>query len=48
MKTTLILATNNKHKAEEIRSVIGKQFSILTLKEVGIDMDIPEPRDTLH
>lgn len=44
----LIFATNNQHKVEEIRAVLGKNFSILTLKEAGIDIDIPEPHDTLE
>jgi XTP/dITP diphosphohydrolase len=46
--TTLIFATNNQHKVEEIRSVIGNDFNIITLKEAGIDIDIPEPHDTLE
>lgn len=45
---TLIFATNNQHKVSEIRSVIGGHFSIITLKEAGIDIDIPEPHDTLE
>lgn len=44
----LIFATNNQHKVEEIRSVVGEKFEILTLKEAGIDIDIPEPHDTLE
>jgi XTP/dITP diphosphohydrolase len=43
-----IFATNNQHKVDEIRSIIGDQFQILTLKEAGIDIDIPEPYDTLE
>lgn len=45
---TLIFATNNQHKVEEIRKLIGNLFTILTLKEAGIDMDIPEPYDSLE
>lgn len=48
MKTKLIFATNNQHKTDEIRSVIGDQFEIITLKEAGIEIDIPEPHDTLE
>lgn len=48
MKTTLIFATNNQHKVHEIRHVVGEQFTIITLKEAGIDIDIPEPHDTLE
>jgi XTP/dITP diphosphohydrolase len=44
----LIFATNNQHKVDEIRSVIGTDLEIITLKEAGIDIDIPEPYDTLE
>lgn len=44
----LIFATNNQHKVEEIRHVIGSSFELLTLREAGIDIDIPEPHDTLE
>jgi XTP/dITP diphosphohydrolase len=45
---TLIFATNNQHKVQEIRSVIGDYFDIITLKEAGIDIDIPEPHNTIE
>lgn len=45
---TLIFATNNQHKADEIRAVLGENFNIITLKEAGINIDIPEPHDTLE
>jgi len=44
----LILATNNKHKVEEIRHAIGSAYELMTLKEAGIDIDIPEPYATLE
>ena len=44
---TLIFATNNQHKVDEIRSVTGNRFNIVTLGEAGIDKDIPEPHDTI-
>ena len=44
----LIFATNNDNKVAEIRSVIGNKFEVLTLKDAGIDIDIPEPYDTLE
>jgi XTP/dITP diphosphohydrolase len=45
----LIFATNNQHKMDEIRSVIeNSSVEIITLKEVGIDIDIPEPFNTLE
>ncbi|MFZ1527392.1 MAG: RdgB/HAM1 family non-canonical purine NTP pyrophosphatase [Ferruginibacter sp.] len=45
---SLIFATNNQNKVTEIRSVLGNDFSIVTLKEAGIHIDIPEPHDTLE
>jgi XTP/dITP diphosphohydrolase len=48
MKSKLIFATNNQHKVEEVRHVIGDRFEIVTLKEAGIDIDIPEPHATLE
>lgn len=45
---TLIFATNNQHKVEEIRRVLGSRFHIITLQEAGIDIDIPEPHATLE
>jgi XTP/dITP diphosphohydrolase len=44
----LIFATNNQHKVDEIRQVVGNQFELLTLKEAGINIDIPEPHNTLE
>ena len=44
----LIFATNNQYKVEEIRSVLVNKFNIITLQEAGIDIDIPEPYDTLE
>jgi XTP/dITP diphosphohydrolase len=44
----LIFATNNQHKTEEIRSVVKNDFEIMTLAEAGINIDIPEPYNTLE
>lgn len=44
----LIFATNNLFKVQEIRSILGSEMQILPLKEAGIDIDIPEPFDTLE
>ncbi len=44
----LIFATNNKHKVEELQAAIGEEIEIITLQEAGIDIDIPEPHNTLE
>ncbi len=43
----IIFATNNSYKAEEIRHVLEGRFEIQTLKDARINIDIPEPYDTL-
>ena len=44
----IIFATNNANKVEEIRSIIGNDFNVISLKEAGIEIDIPEPHATLE
>jgi len=44
----LIFATNNKNKVEEIKHLTNQKFQIFTLQEVGIDIDIQEPHNTLE
>jgi XTP/dITP diphosphohydrolase len=46
--TTLIFATNNEHKVTEIQSLLPKDINVLTLQQAGINIDIPEPYDTLQ
>lgn len=45
---TLVFATNNNNKVEEIRKVLGNRFNIIPLKEAGIHIEIPEPHATLE
>ena len=45
---TIIFATNNEHKIKEIQSLVGSDFTIITLEQAGINIDIPEPHDTLQ
>lgn len=44
----LIFATNNQHKIDEIRSIPNIGYEIISLKEAGINIDIPEPYNTLE
>jgi len=44
----LIFATNNQHKVDEIKSIIGNTFHIISLKDAGIDIEIAEPYLTLQ
>ena len=43
----IVFATNNKHKLDEIRSILGESIDVLSLKDIGCDADIPETGKTL-
>lgn len=45
---TLVFATNNAHKAREIGQILGPNFEVKTLKDIGCHEDIPETADTLE
>lgn len=44
----LVFSTNNEHKLEEVRAKIGKYYQLLSLKDLGDDVDIPEIGETLE
>jgi len=48
MTNQLVFATNNPNKVAEIKKVLGGQFDVISLTEAGIDIDIPEPYETLE
>ena len=44
----IVFATNNYNKVKEVQNMIGKDFQILNLKDLGLgNIDIPEEQDTL-
>ena len=44
----IVYATNNQHKLSEIRSILGESIEVLSLKDIGCDVDIPETGKTLE
>ena len=44
----IVFATNNAHKLAEIRKIMGQEWSVLSLAEIGCDADIVETADTLQ
>ena len=44
----IVFATNNQHKLQEIRDILGSDFEVVSLKEIGCDVDIPETGSTLE
>ncbi len=45
---SIVFATNNAHKLEEIREIMGHAFRILSLADINCHDDIPETADTLE
>ena len=48
MTHDLIFATNNQHKISEIQSLIGDNFILKSLQQIGCTEDIPETEPTLE
>jgi XTP/dITP diphosphohydrolase len=44
----IIFATNNEHKVAEIRAAVGDTLEIVSLRDAGIGIEIPEPHPTLE
>jgi XTP/dITP diphosphohydrolase len=44
----IVFATNNEHKLSEIRDILGESIEVLSLKDIGCDVDIPETGTTLE
>lgn len=44
----IVFATNNAHKLQEVREILGAGFEVVSLKELGCTDDIPETADTLQ
>ena len=45
---TIVFATNNLHKLEEVRDIVSGGINIVSLSEIGCHDDIPETADTLE
>ena len=44
----IVFATNNAHKLTEIRQILGDDFEVLSLADIGCHEDIPETADTIE
>lgn len=44
----ICIATNNAHKLQEIRQIVGESIQLLSLADIGCDVDIPEDQDTIE
>lgn len=44
----IVFATNNAHKLQEVREIVGSDCRVLSLAEIGCHDDIPETADTIE
>ena len=44
----LVFASNNAHKLEEIRTILGTQYEVKSLKDIGCEVDISETGSTFR
>lgn len=44
----IVFATNNEHKLQELREIVGHKFNIFSLAQIGCHDDIPETASTIE
>ncbi|OEK03197.1 non-canonical purine NTP pyrophosphatase, RdgB/HAM1 family [Roseivirga sp. 4D4] len=44
----ICFATNNPHKLEEVRTILGDRFEVQSLSDIGFDGELPETHETLE
>ncbi len=44
----IVFATNNAHKLQEVRQILGERFEVVGLADIGCTEDIPETAETLE
>ena len=44
----IVFATNNRHKLEEVRAIVGHVFNVLSLADIGCNEDIAETAQTFE
>ena len=45
---TIVFATNNAHKLEEVRAIVSDKITIVSMSDIGCHDDIPETAGTLE
>jgi XTP/dITP diphosphohydrolase len=44
----ICFATNNAHKLEEVKLILGKEFELVSLKDIGCTEELAEDQNTLE
>lgn len=48
MQRKIVFATNNRHKIDEVRQIVGSDIEIMSLADIGCAVDIPETSATIE
>lgn len=48
MQRKIVFATNNRHKLDEVRQIVGSDIEIMSLADIGCAVDIPETSTTIE
>ena len=48
MKPKILFGTNNQNKLQEIRQILDEKYEVLSLKDLGKQMDVEETETTLE
>lgn len=43
----IVFASNNEHKLEEVKSILGEHYEVLSLKDLSYSTDLPETTGTI-
>ena len=46
--TDICFATNNQHKLVEVKNLLGNEFNVLSLEDIGCSEELPENQSTLE
>ncbi len=44
----IVFASSNEHKVAEVRTILGDQFEVLSLKDINCLEDVPETQETIE
>lgn len=44
----ICFATNNVHKLDEVRAILGNRYKVLSLADIGFEGELPETHETLE
>lgn len=47
-KVKLVFATNNQHKLEEVKSILGDSFQLMSMQDIGFNDDVEETESTFE